>query len=37
MKFRNRTATDLILVGCVKSKIETDAAVRAEDLYDSPL
>ena len=37
MKFRNRTATDLILVGCVKSKIETDAAVRAKDLYASPL
>ena len=37
MKFRNRTATDLILVGCVKSKIETDATVRAKDLYASPL
>ena len=38
MKFRNRTATDLILVGCVKSKIETDEeGVEAKDLYDSPL
>ena len=38
MKLRNRTATDLILVGCVKSKIETDEeGVEAEDLYDSPL
>ena len=36
-KPRNRTATDLILVGCVKSKIETAAKVRAKDLYDSPL
>ena len=27
----------MILVGCVKSKIETVAAVRAKDLYDSPL
>ena len=37
MKLRNRTATDLILVGCVKSKVETAAKVRAKDLYDSPL
>lgn len=37
MKLRNRTATDLILVGCVKSKIKTAAKVRAKDLYDSPL
>lgn len=37
MKLRNRTATDLILVGCVKSKIKTAAEVRAKDLYDSPL
>lgn len=38
MKLQNRTATDLILVGCVKSKIETDEeGVEAKDLYDSPL
>lgn len=37
MKFRNRLATDLILVGCVKSKIKTAAEVRAKNLYDSPL
>ena len=38
MKLRNRTATDLILVGCVKSKIETDdEGIEAKDLYDSRL
>lgn len=38
MKLRNRTETDLILVGCVKSKIETgDEGVEAKNLYDSPL
>ena len=38
MKLQNRMSTDLILAGCVKSKIETDEeGVEAKDLYDSPL
>ena len=38
MKLQNRMSTDLILAGCVKSKIETDEEeVEAKNLYDSPL
>ena len=33
----NKQATDLILVGCVKTKIDTDDEVKAKGLYDSRL
>ena len=33
----NKQATDLILVGCVKTKIDTGGEVEAKDLYDSRL